>query len=334
MKAIVCTEYGPPDVLQVGEVETPVAKDNEVLIRVHATSATTGDANARNLVFVPPGLRFLGRLMMGIKRPRNNILGGTFSGEIEAVGKDVTLFNAGDLVYGADGDKLGAYAEYKSLPEDGALALKPANVSHEEAASIPFGALTALYFLRDKGNIRSGQEVLINGASGSVGSAAVQISRSFGARVTGVCGSANVEFVKSLGAHEVIDYSRDDFTRNGKFYDLILDAAVGKTSFSRCKGSLRAHGRYLAVAGGLREMIQMVRTSIIGSRKVVFGGGSACERKDNLVILKELVESQEITPIIDRCFALEQIVDAHRYVDAGHKKGNVAITLTHAGVNS
>ena len=195
MKAIVCTEYGPPDVLQVTEVERPVAKDNEVLIRIHATSVTTGDVNARNFVFVPPGLKFLGRMMMGFKRPRNNILGGNLSGKIEAVGKDVRLFKAGDQVYGTDGDKLGAYAEYKCLPEDGALALKPANVSHEEAASVLFGGLTSLYFLHDKGDLGAGQEVLINGASGSVGSAAVQISRSFGAPVTGVCSTANVEFV-------------------------------------------------------------------------------------------------------------------------------------------
>jgi NADPH:quinone reductase-like Zn-dependent oxidoreductase len=329
MKAIVCTEYGSPEVLQFKEVEKPTPKDNEVLIKVYATSVTTGDCNARNFVFIPPGLGLLARLMLGFRKPKNPILGADVAGEIEVVGKDVESFKPGDPVYGIDGSGVGAYAEYKCMPAEKALAIKPANMTYEEAVAIPFGALTALYFLREKANIQSGQKILVNGASGAVGSAAVQIAKAFGAEVTGVCSTRNLEFVKSLGADKVIDYTQEDFTQNGETYDIILDPVVGKTSFSRCKNSLKPNGFYLAVAGGLQEMIQMVWTSLIGSKKVIFGGGEACEKKEYLIFLNEFIEAGKLKAVIDKRYPLEQIVEAHRYVDQGHKKGNVVITVEH-----
>jgi NADPH:quinone reductase-like Zn-dependent oxidoreductase len=327
VKAIVYEKYGPPEVLQLKEVEKPSPKDNEVLIKVYATSVTTGDVNARGFVFVPPGLGVLGRLFFGLRKPKKAILGIELAGEIEAVGSGVRLFKEGDQVFGIDGNDLGAYAEYKCLLEEGVLTIKPANMTYEEAAAVPNGALTALYFLRDKGNIQSGQEVLINGASGSVGAAAVQLAKHFGAEVTGVCSTTNLELVKSLGADKVIDYTQEDFTQSGETYDIIFDTVVGKTSFSGCRNSIKQKGLYLAVAGGLKELIQMLWTSIIGSKKVIFGGGMACERKENLLFIKELVEAGEIKPVIDRRYPLEQMVEAHRYVDKGHKKGNVVITV-------
>ncbi len=329
MKAIVCTKFGPPEVLELKEVEKPTPEDNEVLVRVYATSVTTGDVNARGFVFVPPGLGLLARLMLGLRKPKKPILGADLAGEIEAIGKDVRLFKEGDQVFGVDGNDAGAYAEYKCMSEEGALAIKPANMTYEEAVAVPFGALTALFFLRDKGNIQSGQKVLINGASGSAGTAAVQLAKYFGAEVTGVCSTTNLELVRSLGADKVIDYTQEDFTTSGETYDIIFDTVVGKTSFSGCKNSLKQKGLYLAVAGGLKELIQMLWTSIIGSKKVVFGGGSACERKEYLLFIKELIEAGKIKPVIDRTYPLEQIVEAHRYVDKGHKKGNVVITLEH-----
>jgi len=329
MKAIVCTKYGPPDVLQLKEVEKPIPKDNEVLIRIHATTVTTGDVNARGFVFVPPGLGLLAQLMLGLRKPKKTILGTELAGEIEAVGKDVELFRKGDQVFGLTGASLGAYAEYKCMPEEGAVASKPANMTYEEAAAIPFGATAALYFLRDKGNIQSGQKVLINGASGSVGTAAVQLAKYFGAEVTGVCSTTNLEMVRSLGADKVIDYTQEDFTQSGETYDIIFDTVVGKTSFSGCRNSLKENGLYLAVAGGLKELIQMLWTSIIGRKKVIFGGGSACERKEYLIFLKGLIEEGKIKSVIDRRYPLEQMAEAHRYVDKGHKKGNVVITVEH-----
>ena len=328
MKAIVYTEYGPPDVLQLKEVEEPNPKDNEVLIRVYATTVTTGDVNARGFVFVPPGFGLLARLMFGLRKPKKNILGIELAGEIVAVGKDVRLFKEGDQVFGIDGIGLGAYAEYKCLPEEGVLAIKPANMTYEEAAAFPNGALTSLLFLRDKGNIQSGQKVLINGASGSVGTAAVQLAKHFGAEVTGVCSTTNLELVKSLGADKVIDYTKKDFRKNGEIYDVILDT-VGNVSFSRCKSSLKQRGRLLLVAAGLQQFVQMLWTSMTSRKKVIGGGGLASEKTENLIFLKELFEAGKLKSVIDRRYPLEQTAEAHRHVDKGHKKGNVVITVNH-----
>jgi NADPH:quinone reductase-like Zn-dependent oxidoreductase len=325
MKAIVYTAYGAPDVLQLKEVEKPSPKEDEILIKVYATTVTTGDVNVRGFTFVPPGFGPLPRLMFGLRRPKRKILGTEVAGEVEVVGKEVTKFKKGDQVFGIASDRFGAYAEYVCRSEAGALAIKPANVSFAEAAAIPFGAGTALYFLRDMAKIQRNQKVLINGASGGVGTYAVQLAKYYGAEVTGVCSTANLELVKSLGADRVIDYTQEDFAERGETYDVILDTVVGKTSFSRCKDSLKVNGRYLAVAGGLRELLQMAWTSVVGGRKVLFGSPREC--KEDLEFLRGLVESGKLTVVIDRRYSLEQIADAHRYVDQGHKKGNVVIIV-------
>ncbi|MCP9905279.1 NAD(P)-dependent alcohol dehydrogenase [Cyanobium sp. BA5m-10] len=330
MKAIVYTVYGPPDVLHLQDVEKPTPKDSEVLIRVYAATVTAGDVNVRGFTFVPPGFGPLPRLMFGLRKPKKTILGTELAGEIEAVGKDVTLFKKGDKVFGIGSEIFGAYAEYTCRPQAGALAIKPANLTYEEAAAVPFGAVTALYFLRDMAKLQRGQKALINGASGGVGTYAIQLAKYYGAEITGVCSTANLALVKSLGADKVIDYTKEDFTQSGETYDIILDTVVGKTSFSRCKGSLKPKGLYLAVAGGLQEMGQMLWTSITGGQKVIFG--SPPERKEELIFLKELIEAGKIESVIDRRYPLEQTAEAHRYVDKGHKKGNVVITVEHSGI--
>jgi NADPH:quinone reductase-like Zn-dependent oxidoreductase len=323
MKAIVQTKYGPPEVLQLQEIEKPAPKKDEVLIRVNATTVTAGDVRMRS--FTVPLLFWLpGRIALGFTKPKNPILGCELAGEIEAVGNDVKLFKEGDQVYAATTFGPGTYAEYMCIDENGPVAIKPANLTYEEAAAVPFGALSALSFLR-KADIQSGQKVLINGASGAVGTAAVQLAKYFGAEVTGVCSTANLERVKSLGADEVIDYTREDFTKNGQTYDIIYDA-VGKLSFSHCKSSLKENGFYLA--GAMTEL-QGAWLSMTNSQTVV--AGSEPERKEDLVFLKELVEAGKLKPVIDRRYPLEQIPDAHRYVDQGHKVGNVVITVGHNG---
>ncbi|MFC2054748.1 NAD(P)-dependent alcohol dehydrogenase [Chloroflexota bacterium] len=329
MKAIVYEEYGPPDVFQLKDVEKPAPDRDEVLIRVHATTVTTGDVNAREFLFVPPGLGPLARLMFGFSKPKLTILGTEFAGVIEGIGQDVKLFKEGDQVFGIDGEGLGAYAEYKCMSEGEAIAEKPTNLTFAEAASIPNGFGTSYYFLKEKGNIQSGQKVLINGASGSVGTAGVQLAKHYGAEVTGVCSTRNIEFVKSLGADKVIDYTKEDFTKNGGSYDLILDTVHGETSFSRCKDSLSENGYYLAVAGGVNEMILSGWTSVFGSKKVIFGGGMAVEKKDYLLLFKELIEAGEIKPVIDKSYPLGETAEAHRYTDTGRKRGNVVITVEH-----
>ena len=321
MKAIVYTEFGPPDVLQLKEVEEPTPKDNEVLIRIHATTVATED----------PGVRG-SRGLNGLRKPRHPILGEYLAGEIESVGKHVKLYRKGDQVYGNTGMSYGAYAEYICMSEEGALAIKPTNMTYEEAAAVPHGGVTALPFLRDTANIQSGQTVLINGASGSVGTAAVQLAKYFGAEVTGVCSTTNLELVKSLGADKVIDYTKEDFTRSGQTYDVIFDA-VGKSSFSRCKSSLKQKGVYLTTVPTLAILPQVLWTSMIGGKKARFaatGLRPASAMTKDLLFLKELIEAGKMRSVIDRRYPLEQIAEAHRYVEKGRKRGNVVITLEHS----
>ncbi len=331
MKAIVYTKYGPPDVLQLKEVEKPNPKDNEVLIRVYATTVTSGDCNARSFKFAPKLFWLPARMYFGLLRPKITILGTELAGEIEAVGKDVKLFKEGDQVYGGTGLSMGAYAEYRCLPEEGVLAIKPANMSYEEAAAAN-GVITAFPFLRDAGNIQAGQKVLIYGASGSVGTTSVQVAKYFGAEVTGVCSTANLELVKSLGADKVIDYTKEDFTKTGETYDIIFDA-VGKSSFSRCKRVLNQKGIYLTTTITLAGLLQLLWASMVGGKKAKFmtaGLRPPGEITKDLILGKELMEAGKIKPVIDRSYPLEEIVEAHRYVEAGHKKGNVVITVAHS----
>jgi len=330
MKAIVYTKYGPPDVLELKEVAKPIPKDNEVLVKIHATLVTAEDPGARSGKF-PPLFWLLGRSITGLIRPKKHILGGILAGEIESVGKDVKRFKEGDQVFGINLKDAGAYAEYKCLiPEEKVLAIKPANMTYEEAIAA-IGAITALPFLRDKGNIQSGQKVLIYGASGSVGTAAVQVAKYFGAEVTGVCSTTNLELVTSLGADKVIDYTKEDFTKTGQTYDIIFDT-VGKSSFSRCKSSLKQRGIYLTTVITLVDLLQVLWTSMVGSKKAKFttaGLRPASEMTKDLIFIRELMEAGKIKPVIDRSYPLEQIAEAHRYVEKGHKKGNVVITVVH-----
>ena len=323
MKAIVCTKYGSPDVLQLKEVEKPTPKDDEILIKVYASTVTSGDCWIRSFTFDTWFLPF-GRIMYGFRKPRKNIPGNELAGEIEAVGKDVKLFKKGDQVFGyTKGTSFGgANAQYKSLSPEGLVTIKPANMTYEEAAAVPIGGLTALHLFR-KGNIQKGQKVLIYGASGSVGTFAVQLAKYFGAEVTGVCSITNLEMVKSLGADKVIDYTKEDFTKNGEIYDIIFDT-VRKISFSRCKSSLKKRGIYITTGF---PILQALWSSMVGSKKVIFG--VAPNRTEDLIFLKELIEAGKIKAVIDRRYPLDQTAEAHRYVDKGHKKGNVVITVEH-----
>jgi NADPH2:quinone reductase len=321
MRAVIYDHYGPPEVLSLAEIEKPAPQANEVLIRVHATTVTPSDVLMRS------GRSVIGRIMLGLSkpRPRFQLLGTEFAGEIEAVGQQVTRFKAGDQVYAFRGFGTGTYADYKCMPEKQSLALKPANLTYEEATAVVDGASTALFFLKELGDIQPGQRVLINGASGSIGTYAVQLACYFGADVTGVCSAKNVELVKSLGAQQVVDYTQQDFTQNGQTYDLIFDA-VGKSSFARCKPSLRPNGRYLVTKGNMLMNYAMTWwTSLRSGPKFVFG--LSIEKNEALIFLKDLIESGRLKPVIDRCYPLEKVAEAHRYVEVGHKRGNVVISM-------
>ncbi|HEY9824711.1 MAG TPA: NAD(P)-dependent alcohol dehydrogenase [Stenomitos sp.] len=320
MKAIICTDYGSPNVMQLREVEKPSPKENEVLIKIYATTVTSADIRIRKADPFPV------KFFYGFPKPKHNtILGSELAGKIEAVGKNVKQFKVGDPVFAGAGTRLSANAEYICLPEDGAVAIKPTNMTYEEAATIPFGATTSLIFLRNKGKIQNGQEVLIYGASGALGIAAVQLAKFFGAKVTGVCSTAKVELVKSLGADNVIDYSKEDFTQSGKTYDIIFDTS-GKSSFSGCLNSLKSNGVYLrAVHINLFPILRGLWASLISSKKVL--GGVAIERKEDLFFIKGLIESGKMKSVIDRHYPLEQTAEAHKYVEQGHKKGNVVICV-------
>lgn len=302
MKAIVATQYGGPEVLQLKEIEKPTPKDNEVLIKVHATTVTAADFRMRSFT-VPAAVWIPARLALGITKPRQPIFGSELAGVVEAVGKNVTRFKVGDQVFASTlTENFGGYAEYKCLPEKAMMAIKPANISYEEAAALPIGATTALRMLR-KGNIKRGQKVLIYGASGSVGTYAIQLAKYFGAEVTGVCSTANLEMVKSLGADHVIDYIKDDFSTIEERYDVIYDT-VAKFPKSQYSKVLAPNGTFVSMA--------KLETK---------------ENMENLLSIKDLVEAGEIKVVIDRCYPLEEMVEAHRYVDAGHKKGNVVISV-------
>lgn len=322
MKAVVYEKYGSPEVLQIKEVEKPRPKDNEVLIKIHASTVNSGDVRLRK------SDPFLVRLYFGLLKPKIKVLGVDVAGVVEATGKDVKLFKKGDPVFGSTTDHgLSAHAEYKCLPEESVLTLKPANLTLEESAALFFGAHSSLHFLR-KGNIKKGQKALIYGASGALGVYAIQLAKYFGAEVTGICSTANLELVKSLGADEVIDYTKEDFTQNGQLYDIIFDT-VGKSPFAGSVKSLKKKGVYLrAVHMSLTALLQGLWTGLTSDKKVI--GGVAFERKEDLIFIKELVEQEKIKPVIDRRYPVEEIVEAHRYVDKGRKKGSVVITMNFA----
>jgi len=322
MKAVVCPRYGAPDVLELREVAKPTPKDREVLIKVRATTVTSGDCRVRSLNF-PKGFGLIGPLALGMSKPRQPILGTELAGEIESVGKDVRKLKVGDEVFAFSGAAMGCYAEYKLMPEEGAVARKPANLTYEEAATLSFGGTTALSFFR-RGRVQKGDDVLVNGASGGVGTSVVQLAKHFGAAVTGVCSTGNLDLVRSIGADEVIDYTKEDFTQNGRAYDVIVDT-VGTAPFSRSGGSLKKGGRLLLVLSTLPDTLEGLWVSMTSDKKVI--AGPAAGRQEDVRLLARLAESGEIKPVIDRRYPLEEIVEAHRYVDTGHKRGSVVIAV-------
>jgi len=317
MKAIELTKYGAPENLQMKEVEKPLPKENEILIKIHATSVSSGDARMRR---ADP---FIIRLIFGLKRPRKSVLGVVVAGEIEAIGKNVSNYKIGDQVFGSSGMSFGAHAEYVSVPEDAVLALKPTNMTYEEAAAIPFGGTASLHFLRIA-NIQPGQKVLIYGASGALGTMAVQLARNYGAEITAVCSTSNIELMKSLGADKVIDYTQEDFTLNGEKYDVIFDT-IGKSSFRKAMKSLNKDGQLLLASAGIGTMIVGSITSKFISKKIV--SGVIKETIEDMNFFKQLIEESKLKAVIDRTYPLEQIAEAHTYVDKGHKKGNVVIVV-------
>lgn len=330
MKAVTFTEYGSPDVLKLSEVAKPVPKANEILIKIHATTVGTGELWARNFKAISPSqfsmplpMWLAGRLIFGIHKPKIKILGSELAGEVAAVGDKVTRFKIGDQVFGFRGAALGANAEYLAMPETGLVTLKPVNMTFAEAATLPYGAMTALNLLR-KVQIQPEQKILVNGASGGIGSYAVQLAKLYGGEVTGVCSTPRIELVKTLGADHVIDYTQVDFTQNGQKYDVVFDI-LGRSSFARVKTALTAQGRYLLASFKTPQLWQMLMTSMTGGPKVICA--LAIESLTDLLHIKELAEAGKIRSVIDRCFPLDQVAEAHRYVEAGQKKGSVVITV-------
>jgi NADPH:quinone reductase-like Zn-dependent oxidoreductase len=334
MKAAVYTEYGPPEVLHLAEVEKPSPKENEVLVKIHATPVGSGDLIARNFkqftprTFSMPGpLWYPTRLIIGLRKPNRHILGAEFSGEVESVGKDVTRFKPGDEVFGYRGMNFGANAEYLVMSEKAVLTHKPASLSHEEAASLPYGAITALGFMK-KLQVQPGQKILINGASGGIGIFLVQLAKHAGAEVTGVCGTPRLELVKSMGADRVIDYTKEDFTQGGQRYDLIIDI-LNKSSFAKVKNVLTENGRYVLVSFKMKQVFQALRTSLGGGKRVM------CilspESRAALLEVKELVDKGAIKPVVDTCFSLGQIAQAHHYAESSQKKGSVVVQVAPNG---
>lgn len=324
MKAVHYERYGGPEVLEIREVEKPTPGAHEIRIKIHATTVTTGDYRARSLN-MPSGFGLLGRLVFGITGPRQPILGSELAGEVDAVGKDVTKFKVGDRVFGFGGAGMGCNAQYRCLSEHGLVALKPANLTFQQAAPLCFGGTTALHFLR-KANVQKGERVLIIGASGTVGSACLQLARHYGAEVTAVCSRSSAELVRSLGAAQVIDYAQGDIFQQGQTYDVIVDA-VGKGVFSRCVEALSERGRLLLISGGLPEMLQSPWVALSSKKRVL--AGVAQVTAEDLRTLAGLAEAGTFIPAIDREYPLEQIVEAHRYLDGGHRKGNVVLTVGH-----
>ena len=327
MKAIVYEKYGPPEVLKLKEVKKPTPKDKEVLIKVYAASVTAGDCEIRRFKIGTWPIFFWipGRIYIGLRKPRKpTILGGYLAGKIEAVGKEVKQFKAGDQVFASTGARFGAYAEYICLPRTSVMAIKPTNMSYAEAAPVPLG-LDSLHFTR-KGKIQSGEKVLIYGAGGGIGTYAIQLAKLRGAEVTGVDSTPKLAMLRSIGADHVIDYTKEDFTKNGKTYDVILDV-VGKSSFSKSVRSLKKYGRYLLANPGELQMVRAVWTTLTSNKKVLFEFASG--KTEDLLFLKKLIEAGKIKSVIDKRYPLEQTAEAHRYIEKGHKKGNVVITVEH-----
>ena len=322
MKAIICPKYGPPEILQLGDIEKPVPKEKEVLIKIHATTVTAGDCEIRGLKF-PPMMKLLIRLGFGLKGPRRKVIGQEFAGEIEAVGKSVTRFKKGDKIFGSPGMKLGTYAEYCCLPEDGPMIIKPPEITFGEGAAIPLGGLEALHFLR-KGNIQKGEKVLIIGAGGSIGTAGIQLARNFGGKITAIDSTSKLDKMLSIGAEQVIDFTKEDFTKMGQTYDVIFDI-VGKNSFSDCIGLLNENGRYLIANPGLSHKFKAILLSMRSNKKVI--SDYTVQRSEDLSYLAEQIVGGKIKILIDKVFPLEQMVKAHQYVETGAKKGNLVITV-------
>lgn len=323
MKAAVCTNYGPPEVVEIREVPQPVPKANELLVRVHATTVSSGDARIRGADF-PLGMSLLAKSMFGFIKPRQPIFGSGYAGTVEAIGADVTKFSVGDRVFGERGFELATHAEYCCIGEDDSVVTMPANIGFEKAAAVTFGTPTSLMYLRDLGDIQSGQSVLINGASGCLGTAGVQLAKHFGAEVTGVCSTQNVQLVKSLGADQVIDYTQEDFTKNGLRYDFIY-STLGKVNLSQCWSSLKSDGVFLSAVASLPRLLYSKLIAMFSRRQIK--DGVANPTKEDFQLFKELCEEGKLTPVIDRTFPLEQIVEAYRLVDSGHKKGSVVIKI-------